>query len=60
MVASWMVDGEALVVMAVMISSNSPSRQGARTKTSDPDFRFQDGGDGAELFLVIPDYFRSF
>src|SRR3954447_23734201 len=25
MVASWMVDGEALVVMAVMISSNSPS-----------------------------------
>src|SRR3954463_4724230 len=25
MLASWMVDGEALVVMAVMISSNSPS-----------------------------------
>src|SRR3954469_15858380 len=25
MVASWMVDGEALEVMAVMISSNSPS-----------------------------------
>src|SRR4051812_13543770 len=60
MVASWMVDGEALVMMAVMISSNSPSRQGARTKTSDPDFRFRDCGGGAEFFLVISDYFRSF
>src|SRR4051812_45463797 len=59
MVASWMVDGEALVVMAVMISSNSLSRQGARTKTSDPDFRFRDCGGGAEFFLVVPDYFWS-
>ena len=29
---SWMVDGEASVMMMVMISSNSPSRQGARTE----------------------------
>ena len=27
---SWMVDGEASVMMMEMISSNSPSRQGAR------------------------------
>ena len=27
---SWMVDGEAAVMMMAMISSNSPSRQGAR------------------------------
>jgi hypothetical protein len=27
---SWMVDGEASVMMMAMISSNSPSRQGAR------------------------------
>src|SRR3954451_20332892 len=60
MAASWMVGGVALVVMVVMISSNSPSWQGARTKTSDPDFRFRDYGGGAEFFLVVPDYFRSF
>jgi hypothetical protein len=29
---SWMVDGEASVMMMAMISSNSPSGQGARTK----------------------------
>ena len=29
---SWMVDGEASVMMMAMISSNSPSRQGARTE----------------------------
>ena len=29
---SWMVDGEASVMMMVMISSNSLSRQGARTE----------------------------
>src|SRR3954452_25569369 len=60
MVASWMVDGEALVVMAVMISSNSPSRQGARTETSDPDFRFRDCGGGAEFFLIVPTIFGVF
>src|SRR3954470_15927014 len=30
--ASWMVDGETLLMMMVLISSNSPSRQGARTE----------------------------
>ena len=29
---SWMVDGEVLVTMVAMISSDSPSRQGARTE----------------------------
>jgi hypothetical protein len=29
---SWMVDGETSVMMMAMISSKSPSRQGARTK----------------------------
>ena len=29
---SWMVDGEASVMMMAMISSKSPSRQGARTE----------------------------
>src|SRR4051812_33743903 len=29
---TWMVDGEASVMMVAMISSNSPSRQGARTE----------------------------
>ena len=31
---TWLVDVEALAVMAVMISSNSPSRRSARTETS--------------------------
>ena len=29
---SWMVDGEASVMAMAMISSNSPSRRGARTE----------------------------
>jgi hypothetical protein len=49
--ASWMVDGLASVMMMAMISSNSPSRQGARTETSDPDSRFRDGGGVTELLL---------
>ena len=48
-----MIDGEELMMMAAMISSNSLSRQGARTETSDPDLRFRDDGGGAELFLEI-------
>lgn len=48
-----MVDGVASVMMMAMISSNSPSRQGARTETSDPDLRFRDGGGGAELSLEV-------
>jgi hypothetical protein len=37
---SWMVDGEPLVMAMVMISSNSPSRQGARTEFLVPDWGF--------------------
>jgi hypothetical protein len=37
---SWMVDGEASVMMMVMISSNSPSRQGARTEFLIPNWGF--------------------
>ena len=32
---TWMVDGEASVMMMAMISSNSPSWQGARTERSE-------------------------
>ena len=35
-----MVDGEALVMMMAMISSNSPSRQGARTEFLIPGIGF--------------------
>ena len=35
-----MVDGEALVMMMVTISSNSPSRQGARTEFLTPERGF--------------------
>src|SRR3954451_3690799 len=37
---SWMVGVEALVMMMVMISSISPSRQGARTEFLVPGIRF--------------------
>jgi hypothetical protein len=37
---SWMVDGEASVMMMAMISSNSPSRQGARTEFLVPNHVF--------------------
>ena len=37
---SWMVDGEASVMMMAMISSNSPSRQGARTEFLVPEIGF--------------------
>ena len=37
---SWMVDGEASVMMMAMISSNSPSRQGARTEFLIPELGF--------------------
>jgi hypothetical protein len=43
---AWMVDGEASVLMMVMISSNAPSRQGARTE-------FRDGGGVLEVFWQI-------
>ena len=35
-----MVDGEAAVMMMAMISSNSPSRQGARTEFLIPEIGF--------------------
>jgi hypothetical protein len=35
-----MVDGEASVAMMAMISSNSPSRQGARTEFLIPEIGF--------------------
>ena len=35
-----MVDGEASVMMMAMISSNSPSRQGARTEFLIPEIGF--------------------
>ena len=37
---TWMVDGEASVLMMAMISSNSPSRQGARTEFLNPEKGF--------------------
>jgi hypothetical protein len=37
---SWMVDGEASVMMMAMISSNSSSRQGARTEFLVPNWGF--------------------
>ena len=49
--ASWMVDGEASVMAMAMISSNSPSRQGARTEFLVPGLGFSGGGGAAELFL---------
>ena len=37
---SWMVDGEVAVMMMAMISSNSPSRLGARTEFLIPEIGF--------------------
>jgi hypothetical protein len=37
---SWMVDGDASVMMMVMISSKSPSQQGARTDFLVPNHGF--------------------
>ena len=46
---SWMVDGEAAVMMMAMISSKSPSRQGARTEFLIPKLGFSVA---AELWSV--------
>ena len=57
-----MVDGEALVMIMVMISSNSPSRQSARTEVLVPEIGFSAA---AELWSVSgknidpPGVFRS-
>ena len=59
---SWMVDGEVAVMMMAMISSNSPSRQGARTEFLIPEIGFSMA---AELWKVFgksvdsPEVFRS-
>jgi len=59
---SWMVDGEVAVMMMAMISSNSPSRQGARTEFLIPEIGFSMA---AELWKVSgksvdsPEVFRS-
>ena len=59
---SWMVDGEAAVMMMAMISSNSPSRQGARTEFLIPEIGFSMA---AELGMFSgksdepPEVFRS-
>jgi len=37
---TWMVDGEASVMMMAMISSNSPSRRSARTEFMVPEIGF--------------------
>jgi hypothetical protein len=57
-----MVDGEAAVMMMAMISSNSPSRQGARTEFLIPEIGFSMA---AELGMFSgksdepPEVFRS-
>jgi hypothetical protein len=48
---SWMVDGETSVTMMVMISSKSPSRQGARTEFFWFRSAVSGGGGAAELYL---------
>ena len=59
---TWLVDGEAAVMMMAMISSNSPSRQGARTEFLIPELGFSMA---AELWSVSgnmvepPGVFRS-
>ena len=59
---SWMVDGEVAVMMMAMISSNCPSRQGARTEFLIPEIGFSVA---AELWSVSgksvdpPEVFRS-
>ena len=59
---SWMVDGKAAVMMMAMISSNSPSLQGARTEFLIPEIGFSMA---AELGMFSgksdepPEVFRS-
>ena len=47
-----MVDGEAMVMMMAMISSNSPSWQGAETETFCPPNLPFGGSGAAELFVA--------
>ena len=57
-----MVDGEALVMIMAMISSNSPSRQGARTEFLTPRRGFAMAAEFRKGFVksdYSPDVFRS-
>ena len=57
-----MVDGEASVAMMAMISSNSPSRQGARTEFLIPEIGFSMAaafGGVSGKYSRPPDVFRS-
>ena len=59
---AWMVDGEALVMMMATISSNSPSRQGARTEFPTPGRGFTMAVEFRKGFVNYgdpPDVFRS-
>ena len=59
---SWMVDGEASVMMMAMISSNSPSRQGARTEFLNPEIGFSMAAELRNSFwknVEPPSVFRS-
>ena len=59
---SWMVDGEASVMMMAMISSNSPSRQGVRTEFLNPRRGFAMAAEFHKGFMKYgdpPDVFRS-
>jgi hypothetical protein len=59
---SWMVDGEASVMMMVMISSKSPSRQGARTEFVVPNrglWWWRCGGTLSGKNVEPPDLFMS-
>jgi hypothetical protein len=47
---SWMVDGETSVMMMTMISSNFPSRQGARMEFLVPNWSFTFSGDELDYF----------
>ena len=57
-----MVDGEALVMMMATISSESPSRQGARTEFLTPGRGFAMAAEFRQGFVESgspPDVFRS-
>ena len=59
---TWMVDGEVLVMMMATISSNFPSRQGARTEFLTPERGFAMAAEFRKSFVksvYSPDVFRS-
>ena len=59
---SWIVDGEASVMMMAMISSNSPSRRSARTEFLVPEIGFSMAPELWKVFgksVNPPEVFRS-